>query len=256
MFEGAEKAKFQTYEEIFAARADLYHGAMELAPKARDREFGLILEQAPVEPGMTLIDMPAGGGYLLDYLPKGVHYIAVETAPYFLARCPTGPGTERHLSQLNSLPFEDGSADYAVSMAALHHEPDVSGVFREVCRVLKPGGRFVAADVEAGSPTGIFLNGFVAAHNSMGHDGAFFNAATRAFLGQAGLEILSDRQIDFTWRFSSEDEMGQFAKSLFGLDKATVPTVIQGIGDILGYESDAEGVAMNWRLTYLTATPA
>lgn len=256
MFEGAEKVKFQTYEEIFAARADLYHGAMELAPRARDREFELIIEQAPVEPGMTLIDMPAGGGYFRNYLPTGVHYIAVETAPYFLARCPTGPGTERHLSRLNGLPFDDNAADYAVSMAALHHEPDVPGVFREVARVLKEGGRFIAADVEAGSPTGAFLNGFVDAHNSMGHDGAFFNAATRAYLRQAGLETLSDRQIDFTWRFQSDDEMGRFAKSLFGLDKATVPTVIQGIGDILGYESDADGVAMNWRLTYLTATPA
>jgi ubiquinone/menaquinone biosynthesis C-methylase UbiE len=39
-----------------------------------------------------------------------------------------------------SLPFEDGSFDIIYSWGVLHHTPDTERAFREVFRVLKPGG--------------------------------------------------------------------------------------------------------------------
>ena len=47
------------------------------------------------------------------------------------------------------LPFADESFDLVVGHAVLHHIPDVETAFREVIRVLRPGGRFVFA----GEPT-------------------------------------------------------------------------------------------------------
>jgi ubiquinone/menaquinone biosynthesis C-methylase UbiE len=47
------------------------------------------------------------------------------------------------------LPYDDNSFDLVVGHAVLHHIPDVELAFREVLRVLKPGGRFVFA----GEPT-------------------------------------------------------------------------------------------------------
>jgi ubiquinone/menaquinone biosynthesis C-methylase UbiE len=47
------------------------------------------------------------------------------------------------------LPYDDDSFDLVIGHAVLHHIPDVELAFREVLRVLKPGGRFVFA----GEPT-------------------------------------------------------------------------------------------------------
>ncbi|MFN2519100.1 MAG: class I SAM-dependent methyltransferase [Jatrophihabitantaceae bacterium] len=47
------------------------------------------------------------------------------------------------------LPYDDASFDLVIGHAVLHHIPDVELAFREVLRVLRPGGRFVFA----GEPT-------------------------------------------------------------------------------------------------------
>jgi ubiquinone/menaquinone biosynthesis C-methylase UbiE len=47
------------------------------------------------------------------------------------------------------LPYDDDSFDLVIGHAVLHHIPDVELTFREVLRVLRPGGRFVFA----GEPT-------------------------------------------------------------------------------------------------------
>jgi ubiquinone/menaquinone biosynthesis C-methylase UbiE len=47
------------------------------------------------------------------------------------------------------IPYDDATFDLVVGHAVLHHIPDVEQTFREVLRVLKPGGRFVFA----GEPT-------------------------------------------------------------------------------------------------------
>ena len=56
---------------------------------------------------------------------------------------------EGRVADAERLPYDDASFDLVVGHAVLHHIPDVELAFREVLRVLKPGGRFVFA----GEPT-------------------------------------------------------------------------------------------------------
>ncbi len=60
-------------------------------------------------------------------------------------------GIKVHLQQADAetLPYDDDSFDLVIGHAVLHHLPDLDGSFREIRRVLKPGGRCVVA----GEPT-------------------------------------------------------------------------------------------------------
>jgi len=56
---------------------------------------------------------------------------------------------EGKVADAEKLPYDDGEFDLVVGHAVIHHIPDVELAFREMLRVLKPGGRFVIC----GEPT-------------------------------------------------------------------------------------------------------
>ncbi len=56
---------------------------------------------------------------------------------------------EGRVADAERLPYDDDTFDIVIGHAVLHHIPDIDLAFREIVRVLKPGGRFVFA----GEPT-------------------------------------------------------------------------------------------------------
>lgn len=75
----------------------------------------------------------------VDVLKK--RFLGLETADVFFAE--DGIFFERVRGDIHRLPLRDGWADVVFSCAAIHHSPDPLKLFREVGRVLKPGGTFV-----------------------------------------------------------------------------------------------------------------
>jgi ArsR family transcriptional regulator len=55
---------------------------------------------------------------------------------------------ELHRANLEDLPLEDGALDVAFLSLVLHHVSDPLRVFREVARVVRPGGRVVVVDMQ------------------------------------------------------------------------------------------------------------
>lgn len=68
-------------------------------------------------------------------------FLGLETADVFFRE--DNVFFERLRADLHRMPLSDSWADVVFSCASLHHSSDLTDVYREVWRVLRPGGRFV-----------------------------------------------------------------------------------------------------------------
>jgi ubiquinone/menaquinone biosynthesis C-methylase UbiE len=94
------------------------------------------------------LEIGAGTGYFsLNLLRAGVvgEVVATDISPGMLRKlrdsaAALGLEVETAACEATDLPFEDGEFDLVFGHAVLHHLPDLDGAFRELARVLRPGG--------------------------------------------------------------------------------------------------------------------
>ena len=244
---------FDSYSEIFEERGQLYHQAMVEQPRARDQEFENIVASARLAAGQRVCDTPSGGGYLGAYAPSGVRLVSLETSSVFahLARGNAAP--DPLLATLERLPFRDACLDRVVSAAALHHVAEKDAFHREAARVLVPGGALCVADVPAGSAVSEFLDVFVDGHSRMGHAGMYLGEGYERLLEDAGLRVEQAEPIPFVWTFDAPESMARFAQLLFGVDRASLDEVRDGIERHVGWERVPGGCEMQWELAFYRA---
>jgi len=93
----------------------------------------------------TVLDVGCGpGNYALPAKDRGCRYIAADLSLGMLQNLVDG-GTERVNMDALSIPFRNNTIDVILANHMLYHVPALATALLEFRRVLKPGGRLVAA---------------------------------------------------------------------------------------------------------------
>lgn len=238
------------YTTQFKARGADYDRAMKKNIEARRDEFLQAIERASLSSGMVVADVPAGGGYLQQFLPKGCRWMGHEPCQSFQGEAHGEP------VPFLPLPWPSGSIDVVFSIAGLHHVDDLRPLLGELRRVLRRDGQLVISDVLSGSLQAHFLDNYVGSHNGTGHAGKYLGAHTLSLLKQEGWLSLRHEQVDYYWRFADESAMASFCHTLFGLQNHPDETR-DAIEKYLGVDELESGeLGMRWSLFTIVARPA
>lgn len=105
----------------------------------------------------TVVEVGAGVGANLRYLPTGAHLIAIEPNPYMhhrLQRAARSHGVDLELRSVvaERIDLADDSVDAVISSLVLCSVRDPEAVLAEIRRILRPGGRFSFAEHVVAQP--------------------------------------------------------------------------------------------------------
>lgn len=156
------------------------------------------------QPGETVLDLGSGAGIDAFLAARRVgpsgRVIGVDMTPEMLEKARAGATrmgfaqVEFRAGRLEALPVDDASVDAVTSNCVINLVPDKPAVFREIARVLKPGGRLVVSDIVLERPLPAALAadllGYVGCISGAEEKSCYFSGLAEAGLGD--IEVLRD----------------------------------------------------------------
>jgi arsenite methyltransferase len=157
------------------------YSAEELAALPEGANMGLSCGNptaiASLKPGEVVLDLGSGGGFDVFIAGRKVgptgRAIGVDMTPEMLAKArrniaayrkQTGfDNVEFRVGEIEHLPVADASVDVVISNCVINLSPDKPQVWREIARVLKPGGRVAVSDLALLKPLPVAIREMVEA---------------------------------------------------------------------------------------------
>jgi SAM-dependent methyltransferase len=128
-------------EERLRTRNEAYRRLVR-GVHADDVAFEAVVEVSP----RRVLEVGCGTGEFAERMARelDVELVAVDISAR-MVELTAARGIDARVADVQALPFEDAEFDVAVANWVLYHAPDVDLAIRELARVLRPGGRLVAA---------------------------------------------------------------------------------------------------------------
>lgn len=223
VYESIERTK-QGFEESFAS------GVFYNKQTRDEKHLELILDFLKVKEGMKILDLGTGTGYLA--FPVAEKYPEVTVTGLDIVEKALEENRrkaeEKGLKNLRfvnysgmEFPFEKDTYDMIITRYALHHFPNIRDTFREVGRVLKPGGILFLSDP---APNADDTERFVDAYMQMKKDGhiKFYTKEEWQEIGEgAGLRYVDGFETSI--RFPKKKETApEFEEILKRFDEAVI----------------------------------
>jgi SAM-dependent methyltransferase len=188
--------------------------------------------------GEVVVDLGSGGGLDVFLSSKQVgptgRAIGIDMTPAMIDRAQANAkaggytNVDFYLSTIDKIPLPDASVDCVISNCVLNLAPDKPAVFREIARVLKPGGRLAVSDIALKKELPEAIAKSVAAYVGC-IAGAIRIDDYRAGLLAAGFEHVEivDSGADLNAYAKVENQSGCCSPAMAATDKASATNQLQ-----------------------------
>jgi SAM-dependent methyltransferase len=116
--------------------------------------FGWLLDQIEWEQFHDVLEIGCGTGLFWAFVPRSVTHdlniTLIDLSPTMVETASARTALHGHTvrafaADVHGLPFDDDSFDLVMANHMLYHSPEPAVAIKEIARVLRPGGRLVAA---------------------------------------------------------------------------------------------------------------